>query len=194
MELSVHKERHMVRDQERISFNRDCKGIVIPDGVDLTVPEGATGLLIQRLGAHFTVRLDVGYLVRIADEDADAIGQQSEGLGVKAAVDPDAEVTIEQVWDELRTCYDPEIPVNIVELGLVYKAELERVEGAGTSVFVEMTLTAPGCGMGQILTDDVEEKLRRLPGVADVRVDLVFDPPWSPQHMSEAARLELGFY
>lgn len=194
MNASAQREQSMVRDQERISFKRDCKAIVIPDGVDINVPEGATGLLIQKLGEHFTVRLDVGYLVRVADEDAEAIGKQSEGLGAVEPLDPTAEVTVEQVWDELRTCYDPEIPVNIVELGLIYKAELERVEGEGTTVRIEMTLTAPGCGMGQILTDDVEDKVRRIPGVADVRVDLVFDPPWSPQHMSEAARLELGFF
>lgn len=184
----------MIRDQERVSFHRDCQGIVIPDGIDITVPEGATGLLIQKLGAHYTIRLDVGYLVRVADVDADAIGMEAEGTAERPPVDPDAVVTLEQVWDELRTCYDPEIPVNIVELGLIYRCELERLPGEGTRVHIDMTLTAPGCGMGQILTDDVDAKVRRLPGVADVRVDLVFDPPWSPEHMSEAARLELGFF
>lgn len=184
----------MIRDQERVTFQRDCQGIVIPDGMDITVPEGSTGLLIQKLGEHYTIRLDVGYLVRVSDVDADAIGKQSEGTDAPAPVDPDAVVTVEQVWDELRTCYDPEIPVNIVDLGLIYRCELEPVPDRGTVVHIDMTLTAPGCGMGQILNDDVDAKVRRLPGVADVRVDLVFDPPWSPEHMSEAARLELGFF
>ena len=186
-----------MQPQERVTFRRDTQAIVIPDGVAVLVPEGATGLIIQVLGGNYTVRLDVGYLVRVADENADAIGKEpsrSATSGDGAGVDTTAVVTEEQIWDELRTCFDPEIPINIVELGLVYRCELTRLESGGTRVDVEMTLTAPGCGMGQILTDDVQDKLRRIPGVADVAVELVFDPPWSPDHMSEAARLELGFF
>jgi probable FeS assembly SUF system protein SufT len=176
-----------------VTFSRDTKAVVIPDGIDITVPEGATGLIIQRLGDWYTVRLDVGYLVRIDDADADAIGKQPVVAERQTEADPDAVVTEEQVWEELKSCYDPEIPVNIVELGLVYKCHVDRA-AEGSRVDIEMTLTAPGCGMGQVLTDDVEAKVRRIPGVSDVRVELVFDPPWSPDHMSEAARLELGFF
>lgn len=171
-----------------VLFERDCNAVIIPDGFHVKVPSGTEGTIMQVLGGHYTVRVDTGYLVRIEGVDADAIGEEVDPalLG-----DPDGEVDEDRVIEVLSTCYDPEIPVNIVELGLIYGVDVEDA-GEGVKVKVEMTLTAPGCGMGQVLQDDIHRKLGRLVGVVDVEVDLVFDPPWSTERMSEAARLELG--
>jgi len=180
---------------QNVTFERDCNAVIIPDGFHVKVPQGTEGVIMQVLGGHYTVRVDTGYLVRIEGVDADAIGEE-----VDAALlgDPDGEVDEERVLEVLSTCYDPEIPVNIVELGLIYGVDIEDVEAEGdesadgVKVRVQMTLTAPGCGMGQVLQDDIHRKLSRLVGVMEVEVDLVFDPPWSMEKMSEAARLELG--
>jgi probable FeS assembly SUF system protein SufT len=175
------------RHQE-VTFERDCNAIIIPDGFHVNVPQGTSGVIMQVLGGHYTVRVDTGYLVRVEGVDGDAIG-----LEVDPALlgDPDGEVDEERVLEILSTCYDPEIPVNIVELGLIYGVDIDDVD-EGVRVVVQMTLTAPGCGMGQVLQDDIKRKLMRLVGVVDVEVELVFDPPWSMEKMSESARLELG--
>ncbi len=183
---------HSTGSYEEITFNRDSDAIIIPDGFKIMVPLGTEGVIMQELGGNYTVRVDTGYLVRINAIDADAIGKE-----VDAAVlgfDEDVELDEERVFDILRTCYDPEIPVNIVDLGLVYGCEVNDLpDSDGTRIDVRMTLTAPGCGMGQVLKDDVEAKLGRLPGVELAQVEMVFDPPWSMDKMSESARLELGF-
>ena len=140
------------------------------------------------------MQLDTGRLVRVSAVDGDAIGKEAVAVPDPAEVDLDAEVHLEQVWDQLRECYDPEIPQNIVELGLVYDAELVRLDDGGYRVNVDMTLTAPGCGMGQVLADDVAWRVKTIPGVLEANVELVFDPPWSPDRMTEAARLELGMF
>ncbi len=180
----------MHRPYEPVTFTRDVDCIVIPDGFPILVREGTQGFVTQVLGGNYTIQTDLGYLVRLAGKEAEAIGL--EPLVDENAPAEDAPLS-ERVWGELRTIYDPEIPVNIVELGLVYACELNEAEGEGTRVDVQMTLTAPGCGMGQVLVSDVENKLRDLPGVTEVAVDLVFDPPWGPDRMSEVARLELGW-
>jgi probable FeS assembly SUF system protein SufT len=175
-----------------VTFSREVEVVLIPDGVTQLVPEGTHGWITQVLGGNSTVQLETGRLVRVRAADADAIGGPVEHPG---EVDPDAPVTPERVWDVLRTCYDPEIPLNIVELGLVYELQMvERDEDDGVDVAITMTLTAPGCGMGQVLADDVQSKVRALPGVHDVKVDLTFDPPWGPERMSEEGRLELGMF
>jgi len=177
---------------EEVVFNRDVDAIQIPDGTPLVVPPETEGWLMQVLGGNFTVRLATGHLVRVNGVDADAIGHEvpdEARLPESAAGDFDEEM----VWDQLRTCYDPEIPVNIVDLGLIYGCEVSD-NGTGKRVAIQMTLTAPGCGMGQVLKDDVEYKVKQLPGVSEAEVDLVFDPPWSPERMSEVAQLELGFF
>lgn len=184
----------MAQMMEEVTFGRPVKVILIPDGISMEVPEGERGWITQVLGGHFTVQLETGRLVRVADRDADAIGRESVGASRGDAIDPDAEVTEAQVYEQLRTCYDPEIPLDIVELGLVYSCVLRRHEEGGTDVEIQMTLTAPGCGMGQVIADDVEYKVRSIPGVRDVRVEIVFDPPWSPDRMTEAGRLELGMF
>jgi probable FeS assembly SUF system protein SufT len=178
---------------EEITFLRDTEVILVPDGTPHTVQEGTIGWITQVLGGNFTVQLTSGRLVRVAATDAPAIGQEPPPAPPEPARTEDGELAPEAVWDVLRDCYDPEIPANIVDLGLIYGLALRRVEG-GVAVDVELTLTAPGCGMGQVLKDDVERRVRALPGVKEVAVELVFDPPWSPDRMSEAARLDLGMF
>lgn len=184
----------MAQMMEEVTFERPVKVILIPDGIEMEIPEGERGWITQVLGGHYTVQLETGRLVRVADRDGEAIGREPVASPWDGEVDPDAVVTEEQVWDQLRTCYDPEIPLDIVELGLVYTCRIEDHPDGGSMVFIEMTLTAPGCGMGQVLADDVAYKVRTIPGVRDVQVEIVFDPPWSPDMMSEAGRLELGMF
>ena len=175
---------------EPIRFERDCVAVMVPQGDSVTLPAGQVGYITQALGGSFTVYVD-GNLFRIGGADADALGKDPppalelpEGAG-----DEDVE---KLVWQQLRTCFDPEIPINVVELGLVYSCELDRLEDGRRKVNVQMTLTAPGCGMGDSLVDDVRTKLEMIPTVAEADVDLVFDPPWNHSMMSEAARLETG--
>ncbi len=188
-----------MRQWDEVTFSRDVMVVLIPDGTTQVLPEGTRGWITQVLGGNFTVQLETGRLVRVASADASAIGQQGEAA---VAADANAPLTPDRVWDVLRTCYDPEIPLNIVELGLIYELQLRerKVEGEGepappiVDVDVTMTLTAPGCGMGQVLTDDVTSKLRGMPGVGEVKVELTFEPPWGPDRMSEEGRLELGMF
>lgn len=181
-----------MRQWDEVTFSRDATVVLIPDGTSVVLPEGTRGWITQVLGGNYTLQLETGRLVRLGAADAPAIGRTGE---VAAEADPDAPLTAERVWDALRTCYDPEIPLNIVELGLIYELQLrQRPDDPRVDVDVTMTLTAPGCGMGQVLTDDVTSKLRDLPGVGEVKVDLTFDPPWGPDRMSEEGRLELGMF
>jgi len=179
---------------DAIELTRELSVIQIPDGTPLVVPAGTRGYVMQVLGGNFTVRLDTGHLVRVAGADAEAIGR-TPPAGPQSAGAADEGDLESKVWAELRTCFDPEIPVNIVDLGLIYGLDLkEDPAGAGKIVAVTMTLTAPGCGMGQVLKDDVEAKVKRLDGVSQALVELTFDPPWGPHKMTEEAQLELGFY
>lgn len=178
------------RTSEPVRFERDCEVVMVPQGDPVTLPAGSVGYITQALGGSFTVFVE-GNLFRVAGKDADAIGkppveppQLPEG-----AADEDVE---RLAWQQLRTCFDPEIPVNIVDLGLVYRCEVTRREDGQRRIEVQMTLTAPGCGMGEILVDDVRSKLELIPTVAEADVELVFDPPWNQSMMSEAARLETG--
>ena len=177
-----------------IEARRELSVIQIPDGTALVVPAGTRGYVMQVLGGNFTVRLDTGHLVRVAGADAEAIGKTPPAAS-EAVASAHAEDLEEQVWAQLKTCFDPEIPVNIVDLGLIYGLAVKDDDaGPGKVVEVTMTLTAPGCGMGQVLKDDVEAKVRGLEGVSQAKVELTFDPPWSPDKMTEEAQLELGFY
>jgi len=134
-------------------------------------------------------------MVRISGKEVEAIGKAPENVAdVKEGEELTPEKLDELVWDQLKTCYDPEIPVNIVDLGLVYLCELQEAEGGGKNVKVKMTLTAPGCGMGPVLANDVKTKLESLPGVKQADVEVVFDPVWDRSMMSEAAKLQLGMY
>ena len=174
------------------TFDRDCDVVMIPSGDVVTMPAGTAGYITQALGGSFTVFVD-GNLFRIAGIDADAIGREPvmpPSLPENATND-DVEKLL---WDQLKTCYDPEIPMNIVDLGLVYSCELETGEKGERVVSVRITLTAPGCGMGDILVDDVRSKLELVPTIDRVEVSLTFDPPWSHSMMSDVARLETGMF
>ncbi len=177
---------------DNVTFVRDCEVIQIPSGERTTVPEGTKALITQSLGGTYTVVTNQGWMVRIAASDADAIGRERTSDPAENAAPPESAEEVEKlVWDQLRTVYDPEIPVNIADLGLVYKCEVEPVDGA-YKVAIEMTLTAPGCGMGDVLKAEAEDKLRAIPGVKELDVQLVFDPPWDMSMMPEAAKLALG--
>ena len=181
------------RSSEPVRFERDCAAVLVPQGDQVTLPAGTVGYITQALGGSWTVFVE-GNLMRIAGEDGDAIGKRpAEPLELpEGATDADVERV---VWEQLRTCFDPEIPVNIVDLGLVYLAELYRPEDKeGRGVRVRMTLTAPGCGMGDILVDDVRAKLEKIPTVVATDIELVFDPPWNQTLMSDVARLETGMF
>jgi probable FeS assembly SUF system protein SufT len=177
---------------EPVRFERDCPAVMVPQGESVTLPAGQAGYITQALGGSFTLFVD-GNLFRIAGSDADAIGKPvPPPLELPAnAADEDVE---KLVWSQLRTCFDPEIPIDIVELGLVYDCDLEKTEDGQRKVNVRMTLTAPGCGMGDILVEDVRSKLEMIPTVSEADVDLVFEPPWNHTMMSDAAKLETGMF
>jgi probable FeS assembly SUF system protein SufT len=182
--------------REEIIVSRDVEAVVIPAGDRILIPEGVPVTLTQSLGGSYTVITPQGYMARVAGKDADALGKPVVEESPEPAAAPGAPVTAdalqEQIWDQLRQVYDPEIPINIVDLGLVYTCEVLPVEG-GYRVSLGMTMTAPGCGMGDVLKADAEERIRSLAGVKDVQAEIVWDPPWDQSRMSEAARLELGF-
>jgi len=178
------------RTSEPVKFERDCAAVLVPQGEKVTLPAGSVGYITQALGGSFTVFVE-GNLFRIAGDDADALGKDPpEALQLENEADDDAVEVL--VWKQLRTCFDPEIPINVVELGLVYDCDIERLEDGSRKVNIKMTLTAPACGMGDILVDDVRTKVERVPTVTEADVDLVFDPPWNQSMMSDAARLETG--
>ena len=180
---------------ESIVLSRDCDAVLIPDGTPVTLQKDSIVFITQALGGSYTVNIN-GNLARIAAHDADALGfevqEENQSLADKP-VEGDGTVDEELIWQQLRTCYDPEIPINIVELGLIYECVVTPLEAKGNRVDIVMTLTAPGCGMGEFLAEDVRLKVASVPNVTEVNVGLTFDPPWDQTMMSEAAKLELGF-
>ena len=179
-------------DNEPFVVTREVRAVIVPAGTELTLQPGTSGYITQALGGSFTVYVE-GNLFRISGEDADAIGKERVAppeLPPNATEDD----VLKLAWDQMRTCYDPEIPINIVDLGLVYDCGVQANEDGTRSVDVKLTLTAPGCGMGEILIDDVRDKIGRIPTVKEARVELTFDPPWNQSMMSEAARLQTGMY
>ena len=177
-------------ENEPIVVQRDVKAVAIPAGAEVNLRLGQVGYITQALGGSFTVYID-GNLFRIAGSDADAIGKTS---AKPPEVPPGAsEEDIKNIiWQQLKTCYDPEIPVNIVDLGLVYECDVSKNEDSTRSVDIKMTLTAPGCGMGEVLVQDVRDKVQIIPTVSHANVELVFDPPWNQTMMSDEARLQTG--
>ena len=175
---------------EPFTLLRDCDAVMVPQGETVRLPAGQIGYITQALGGSFTVYVE-GNLFRIAGDDADALGKERPAPIEVPADATDADVE-KLCWDQLRTVFDPEIPVNVVELGLVYDLSLEQREDGQRKVYVKLTLTAPGCGMGDILVDDARTKLEMIPTITEADVDLVFDPPWSHSMMSDAAKLETG--
>ncbi len=180
------------QDSEPVTLARDTKAIIVPAGDQVILRKSARGLITQALGGSFTIYLD-GNLFRIAGEDADALGKDPVSIPElpEDAADEDIE---ELVWQQLRTCFDPEIPINIVDLGLIYQCKLQPPEAGERDVEVVMTLTAPGCGMGDVLVMDVKDKLEIIPIIREARVELTFDPPWNRDMMSEAAKLQTGMF
>ena len=184
----------MYGSREQVNLVRQVEAIQIPDGNRVSLPEGTRAVITQELGASFTVMTEYGAMYRIDERDADALGKEAAAseLPTEAPTDP-AELE-ELVWNQLRKCYDPEIPANVVDLGLVYDCQIGAApSGAGKRVEIKMTLTAPGCGMGPVLAEDVRVRVDEIPGVEATQVEIVFDPPWNPGMMTEAARLQLGF-
>ena len=174
---------------EEIILKRDCDAVLIPAGTKIVLHAGEPVSIAQALGGSYTIYIH-GNLARVDAKNADALGlAPGAPASVSAVAGP---LTEEVVLDVLRTCYDPEIPVNIVDLGLVYDLQIVPLAEGGQRIEVKMTLTAPGCGMGPVLQADVENKLRELPGVKEAVVYLVWDPPWNRDMLSDAAKLELG--
>lgn len=173
--------------QDTIEITRECEAMLIPSGVKITIQKGALVMITQALGNSYTVYVN-GNLARVAGKDGDA-------LGMVILDEPDIntmEGTLEQkVWELMKTCFDPEIPVNIVDLGLVYECLITPSE-TGSKVAIKMTLTAAGCGMGPVLVADLEQKIKSIHGISELKIDLVFDPPWNRSMMSDVAKLQLG--
>jgi len=179
--------------EQQVLVNRDCETLMIPSGEKLTLRSGTTVWVTQSLGGSYTVMTDLGYMVRVEGKDGDAIGmaKTADNSFDAQPVQKNLEEIQEKVWQQLRSCFDPEIPVNIVELGLIYDCAVTEF-GDGFQAAVRFTLTAPGCGMGEVLKKDIAGKLSSVSGIRRVQVDLVWDPPWTQRRMSPVARQQLG--
>jgi probable FeS assembly SUF system protein SufT len=181
-------------ENTEFTLSRDVNAIQIPSGQSITLPQGTSGVITQALGGSYTVATYQG-LARVAEKDLDALGlkapEKTEGAASANGATA-GEVSEADVWTQLKQCYDPEIPVNIVDLGLVYDCQLHKKDDGGTKVEVKMTLTAPGCGMGPAIAHDAQSKLLSIDGVDEADVQLVWDPPWNQSMISEAGRMKLG--
>ena len=179
-------------DNEPFVISREVQGVLVPAGTAVLLHPGQAGYITQALGGSFTLYIE-GNLFRLAGADADAIGKE---VILAPELPPNATENDvrELAWQQMRSCFDPEIPINIVELGLIYDCTVTANEDGSRHVSVRMTLTAPGCGMGEVLVQDVKQKVELIPTVREADVELVFDPPWNQSMMSEAARLQTGMY
>jgi probable FeS assembly SUF system protein SufT len=176
---------------DTVELVRDCEVIAIPSGTSQVLPKGTVVRILQTRGGNSTVLSNIHAMFRIDAKDADALGFEAHAATNDARKTESFSEAL--VWETLRSIYDPEIPVNVVDLGLIYSCEITPREKGGNRITIRMAMTSPGCGMANVLKADVEGKLRRLPDVAEVHVEVVFDPPWNQSRMSEAARLQLGF-
>ncbi len=177
--------------QETLIMQRDVIAVRVPQGDQVVLKQGSTVGLVQALGGSFTLKLQ-GRLYRLDGVQADAIGK-TPLAGPQLRDQASDEEVEDLVWEQLRSCYDPEIPINIVDLGLIYRCEIAHTEN-GRRVLIDMTLTAPGCGMGEIIAEDARYKIMQIPTVEDCHVEVVFDPPWNASMMSESARLQSGMF
>src|SRR5436190_982722 len=183
-----------MHENTEFALSRDCDVILIPSGQKFTIPSGTKGVITQTLGGSYTIATSFG-LSRVAEKDIDALGVEKPAVKSDAktsAGTTNGEVSEDDVWNQLRQCFDPEIPVNIVDLGLVYDCRLIKKNEGGTKVEVKMTLTAPGCGMGPAIAHDAQSKILSIDGVDEADVQLVWDPPWNQNMISEAGRMKLG--
>jgi probable FeS assembly SUF system protein SufT len=176
---------------QEFTLAQDCPATAIPAGAKVTLPGGARVFITQTLGGNVTVRTDQG-LFRIARENASLIAGYSPAAGSPSTSSGQTVFSEEAVWESLKTCFDPEIPVNIVDLGLVYDLAVDKTPAGGHTVEVKMTLTAPGCGMGPVIAEDARQKIAALPTVESAKVHIVWDPQWTPQMISETGRKVLG--
>jgi probable FeS assembly SUF system protein SufT len=179
---------------EIITLSRDCDAIEIPSGTKGVLPSGTDVRVMQFLGSSWTVTSVYG-MFRVDVKDADALGLTPPLAAQESSTSTGQAIAFSEkmVWDQLRTVFDPEIPVNIADLGLIYSCVTAPLDQGGHRIDIKMSMTAPGCGMGNVLKADVENKLANLPDVKEVHVEIVFEPPWNPSLMSEAAKLQLGF-
>ena len=176
---------------EQVVIARDCEATLIPFGNKITLKKGEEAHITQALGGSYTIMMN-GNLVRIEGQDADAIGKIPEVQPWMEETKNDGRVNEKAVWDAMKTCYDPEIPVNVVDLGLIYSCNISDTDNGSSLVEVKMTLTAPGCGMGDMIATEVKQKIEGIPGASEAKVELVWDPPWDRGMISESARLQLG--
>jgi len=186
-----------LQPSDQVTFYRDATVTQIPSGEPLTLPKGTHGLVTQTLGGHITLQIPShGVLARVADKDLDALYPEGTSITkndeAEKAHDPNAKLEKEAIWEALKTCFDPEIPLNIVDLGLIYDMQVQPLDQGGNEVDVKMTLTAQGCGMGAAIAGDAETKISRLPGVAKARVEVVWDPPWNSSMISAGGKKILG--
>ena len=180
----------MAHSHEPFVIQREVDAVMVPSGHAIKLQPGLAGFISQALGGSFTLYIE-GNLYRLAGADADAIGKEPLLVPQLPPDSTDDDVRA-LAWQQMKTCYDPEIPVNIVDLGLIYECNVSPNEDGSRSVEVKMTLTAPGCGMGEVLVQDVKEKIEQIPTVREARVELVFEPPWGREMMSPAAQLQTG--
>ena len=176
---------------EQVVIERDCEATLIPFGNKITLKKGEEGHITQALGGSYTVMIR-GNLVRVEGIDADAIGKIPEVQPWLEETENDGRVNEKAVWEAMKTCYDPEIPVNVVDLGLIYSCEISDDDNEGSLVAIKMTLTAPGCGRGDMIATEVKQKIEGIPGASEATVELVRDPPWDRDMINESARLQLG--
>ena len=176
-------------EEKPIILKRECVAVLIPSGEKVALAAASTVWLTQALGASYTVMTDRGHMARIDRDDADALGSphlhDSDRAGIGASVE-------ETVWNQLRTCFDPEIPVNIVDLGLIYDCRVDALENGQYKAIVQFTLTAQGCGMGQFLKEDIKKKILAIPEIHEADVELVWEPPWNQSMISANAKHQLG--
>jgi probable FeS assembly SUF system protein SufT len=183
-----------MNNEKPITVKRDCQVVMVPSGETTTLAAGSSVWMTQSLGGSYTVMTDRGYMVRVDGIDGDAIGmaQLAESKKDDSAAAGNQEQVEEQVWNQLKSCFDPEIPVNIVDLGLIYHCEVTPLASGGYKASVSFTLTAQGCGMGQFLKADMQKKLLSVSGVKQADIELVWDPPWNQSMLSGAAKQQLG--
>ena len=175
-----------------IELSQNCQGTVIPGGQPMLLQAGEEVVVTQTLGGSVTVQTAMGYLVRISAEDSAALGLSS--LSVETVIKNDGPFDLDQVLDQLKTVFDPEIPINVVDLGLIYVCQAEPLADGTHRVEIKMSMTAPGCGMGDVLKEDARTAIQSVPGVSEIDIELVYDPIWGQDRMSDAARLQLGMY
>jgi probable FeS assembly SUF system protein SufT len=179
-----------MQGREKTTVIRDIEAIQIPDGITVVITQGTAVWITQQLGNSFTVMTDRGAMFRVDEKNADALGIEVRAADHQTLTTGSLE---DRVWAQMKKCFDPEIPVNIVDLGLIYDCRVDDLDSGSSAVKIKMTLTAPGCGMGPILAEDVKARIEDLPDVDSADVEIVFDPPWTMDMMTEAAKLQLGF-